>query len=299
MAITFFPPLNFASGGAVGGATNLTTTNAIVTVASAGVVTQDGLTLLSGVFAPTADSTTAIRFAAANGTTILATADSTNNRWGFGVGTPLVAVHIFSGASGVTPTGSTILCVESSASAVVNILTPATGTGVIAWGRPGNAAVTQLTYSHVTNLLRTIVNGNVTLNQGALISGFNVAPVNFGLTVSGTGAPNLTLQVWDQTATTGATLLQVRAGAGQAASLQTWTDFATSAILSSVSATGIFSVAGLTTAAPVRFNGTNSTGAGTAVIGAANSPAITNTAVFTWISAVAADGSAVFIPCWK
>ncbi len=48
-----------------------------------------------------------------------------------------------------------------------------------------------------------------------------------------------------------------------------------------------------------RFNGTNSTGAGSAVIGAANSPAVTNTAVYTWISAVAADGSAVFIPCWK
>lgn len=48
-----------------------------------------------------------------------------------------------------------------------------------------------------------------------------------------------------------------------------------------------------------KFGGTNSTGAGTALLGATNCPASTLSAVYTWITAVAADGSTVYIPCWK
>lgn len=48
-----------------------------------------------------------------------------------------------------------------------------------------------------------------------------------------------------------------------------------------------------------KFTGTNSSGAGTALLGAANSPATVLSAPYTWISAVAADGTAVFIPAWK
>lgn len=50
--------------------------------------------------------------------------------------------------------------------------------------------------------------------------------------------------------------------------------------------------------APPRFNGTNSTGAGSALLGA-NCPAITVAAPHTWISVVLSDGSAGFMPVWK
>ena len=48
-----------------------------------------------------------------------------------------------------------------------------------------------------------------------------------------------------------------------------------------------------------KFAGTNTTGAGNAALGTSNCPAATPTAVYTWIKAVAADGSTVYIPCWK
>jgi hypothetical protein len=47
-----------------------------------------------------------------------------------------------------------------------------------------------------------------------------------------------------------------------------------------------------------RFNGTNSTGAGSSLLGA-NSPATTLTAPYTWISVITSDGSTGYIPCWK
>jgi hypothetical protein len=42
----------------------------------------------------------------------------------------------------------------------------------------------------------------------------------------------------------------------------------------------------------------NSTGGGTALLGA-NSPAITNTAPYTWLTMVATDGSTIYVPAWK
>jgi hypothetical protein len=47
-----------------------------------------------------------------------------------------------------------------------------------------------------------------------------------------------------------------------------------------------------------KFRGTNSTGAGGTAWGA-NCPAVNAANPYTWISAISADGSAVFIPCWK
>lgn len=51
-------------------------------------------------------------------------------------------------------------------------------------------------------------------------------------------------------------------------------------------------------APPIRKASDNTTGAGSAALGA-NSPAITNTAPYTWIKMTSADGSTVFIPAWK
>lgn len=55
---------------------------------------------------------------------------------------------------------------------------------------------------------------------------------------------------------------------------------------------------GLKVTGTVTFGGTNSTGRGGALLGS-NSPAITLTAPYTWITVIAADGSTVYIPAWK
>lgn len=47
-----------------------------------------------------------------------------------------------------------------------------------------------------------------------------------------------------------------------------------------------------------KFSGTNSTGAGSALLGT-NSPASTLTAPYTWITVVTSDGSTAYIPVWK
>jgi len=59
------------------------------------------------------------------------------------------------------------------------------------------------------------------------------------------------------------------------------------------SASGVLSIGALP-----KFAGTNTTGSGTALLGA-NSPAVTNTAPYTWIEAVSSDGSTVYLPAWK
>jgi hypothetical protein len=46
------------------------------------------------------------------------------------------------------------------------------------------------------------------------------------------------------------------------------------------------------------FSTGNTTGAGTALLGA-NSPAVSNTAPYKWLTVVCADGSTCYIPAWK
>lgn len=47
------------------------------------------------------------------------------------------------------------------------------------------------------------------------------------------------------------------------------------------------------------YSGNESTGAGTALLGAANCPAVTVSAPFKWIKAITSDGSVVYFPVWK
>lgn len=54
----------------------------------------------------------------------------------------------------------------------------------------------------------------------------------------------------------------------------------------------------ITISGTARFNGTNSTGAGSALFGT-NSPASTLTAPYTWITVIVADGSTCYMPVWK
>jgi hypothetical protein len=100
------------------------------------------------------------------------------------------------------------------------------------------------------------------------------------------------------------------APSGTATNPITWTDALT--ILASNGFVGIGTIApaanlhiqGTSTAEALRivglpkFAGTNTTGAGSAALGS-NSPATTNAQPYTWIKAIAADGSTVYIPAWK
>lgn len=84
-----------------------------------------------------------------------------------------------------------------------------------------------------------------------------------------------TARFFDQTASTGSTLVTITPGAAQTTS-------------STV----------LDIQALARFGGSNSTAAVAGVIGA-TCPAITCTAAYTWVKAIAADNSVVYFPVWK
>ena len=99
------------------------------------------------------------------------------------------------------------------------------------------------------------------------------APV-YGLDVAKSGASG-TARFYDQTATTGATRVLITLGAADTTSTQ------------------VFEIGGL-----MKFSGLNSTGAGTALL-STNSPAVTNTAPYTWFKVLTSDGSTGYIPVWK
>lgn len=94
----------------------------------------------------------------------------------------------------------------------------------------------------------------------------------FDVTKSG---GNGTAQFKDRTATTGFTRVLIARGAADTTSTQ------------------LLEVEGL-----IKFSGLNSTGAGTALLGT-NSPAVTNTAPYTWFKVLTSDGSTAYIPVWK
>jgi len=94
------------------------------------------------------------------------------------------------------------------------------------------------------------------------------------LDVAKSGASG-TARFYDQTATTGATRVVISLGAADTSSTQ------------------VFEIGGL-----MKFSGSNSTGAGTALL-STNSPAVTNTAPYTWFKVLTSDGSTGYIPVWK
>ena len=97
----------------------------------------------------------------------------------------------------------------------------------------------------------------------------------YGLDVAKSGASG-TARFYDQTATTGATRVLISLGAADTTSTQ------------------VFEIGGL-----MKFSGlNNSAGTGSALLGA-NSPAVTNTAPYTWLKVLTSDGSTGYIPVWK
>jgi len=124
--------------------------------------------------------------------------------------------------------------------------------------------------------LTTATTGALTVKQttsNVLIGGI-LTDGNYKLDVNNSGSSG-TFRVKDQTPTTGATRILFDLGAAD------------------TSSTAIVTVNGV-----VKFGGSNSTGAGSALLGA-NSPAVTLTAPYTWIKVNTSDGSVAYIPAWK
>jgi hypothetical protein len=109
-------------------------------------------------------------------------------------------------------------------------------------------------------------NGNVNIGTSAC---------SYGLCVQTGVGKSGTALFQDVTATTGATLVTITPGAAQTAG-------------STV----------LDIQALARFGGTNTTAAVAGLIGT-TCPAVTCTAAYTWVKAIAADNSVVYFPVWK
>ena len=115
-------------------------------------------------------------------------------------------------------------------------------------------------------------------SSGSLIVGsINTSePVNnnYKLEVATSGSAG-TVRFYDQTATTGATRVVITPGAADTTSTQ------------------VFEIGGL-----MKFSGSNSTGANSALLGT-NCPAVTFTAPYTWLKVLTSDGSTAYVPAWK
>ena len=194
------------------------------------------------------------------------------------------ASHVGAG-SVTTIRGGQFNASQTSAAGAVNTLTSGyfgVSTNAVATTVKGVSVFANLssaTISEVYGIVTSANTGGATITTKWDVSAETGWPSRFlgkvAIGESNSAAPTSTLYVKDATASTGATTVQFDIGAGQSS---------TSTIL--------------TLGGVIRFNGQNTTGAGSASLGA-NSPAVTNTAPYTWIRIVTSDGSTAYIPAWK
>jgi hypothetical protein len=205
---------------------------------------------------------------------------------------------------------------KGATSGVVTLAAPATATTATVTIAPA-ASVTMTLPSTSFTAARTDAAQTLTATQTISDStDRNGAGAGSSLIVQGTGSAGPALSVASATAgifsvfvhgTNGHTYM----GTGGGSLFVTNSKNSAGATMFSVTSGGAFSMPGtlavtgattltgvLTMSAVPRFNGTNTTGAGTALLGT-NSPAVTNTAPFTWFQVTTSDGSTGYIPVWK
>jgi hypothetical protein len=170
-----------------------------------------------------------------------------------------------SGSSAPSLVGSSYaaLAVASAAGHVVELAMNEDSGGVFAWWMQARIADATTAFPLVLNPL----GGNVGI--GTASPGLYSFDVSRGIGLTGTA------RFFDQTASTGATLVRITPGAGQS----------TSSLVLDIQASA-------------RFGGSNSTAAVAGLIGT-TCPALTCTAAYTWVKAIAADNSVVYFPVWK
>lgn len=256
-----------APGGAVGGASNLTTAGAVPYVASAGVLTQDAtaffwdaasdrITLGNAMAGTGVASRAEFSHASVFGTTSYALLQSSAGQTtvNTATGQPIYfaannsVIGMFAPTTGnlligtTSDDGSNKLQVAGSGIFAGNLTVSNTGTGgylriydnTVAAPTPAkyitNASGQLRIYNnaYTTSLLSLADSGNLTV--------YGTADNGYRLDVTASGSSG-TLRVYDQTVTTGSTSLVVRAGAGQSGSLQSWQDSGGSALFR-VTATG-------------------------------------------------------------
>ena len=170
-----------------------------------------------------------------------------------------------SGSSAPSLVGSSYaaLAVASAAGHVVELAMNEDSGGVFAWWMQARIADATTAFPLVLNPL----GGNVDISTAS--PGLYSFDVSRGIGLTGTA------RFFDQTASTGATLVTITPGAAQS----------TSSLVLDIQASA-------------RFGGSNSTAAVAGLIGT-TCPALTCTAAYTWVKAIAADNSVVYFPVWK
>ena len=131
----------------------------ILSNVTSGVPTAQSTKLTGGVFFPTADSTTAIQFNKADGTTNVLTVDTTNSRVGIGTTTPSTALHVI----GNITAGDFLIGSGNSLSFTSRALIRSPSDGVIILYNSAAADFTRLQFGGTTSSFPALKRSSTTL----------------------------------------------------------------------------------------------------------------------------------------